>query len=68
MDKKKMILGSALLVGLDKKKFMKHCGLPPATFDRRMSRPDTITIGELRVMANVAGLTDDQIIQLVRAK
>lgn len=68
MDKKKFILGAALMVGLDKKKFMKHCGIPPATFDRRMKRPDTITLGELRVMANVADMTDDQIIQLVRAK
>lgn len=63
-----MILGSALLVGLDKKKFMKHCGIPSATFDRRMAHPDTITLGELRIMASVAGLKDDQIIQLVRTK
>ena len=68
MDKKKFILGRALMVGLDKQKFMKHCGITPATFDRRMKRPDTITLGELRVMANVADMTDDQIIQLVRAK
>lgn len=68
MDKKKFILGRALMVGLDKKKFMKHCGIPPATFDRRMRNPDTITLGKFRMMVNVADMTDDQIIKLVRTK
>lgn len=68
MDKKKFILGAALMVGLDRQKFMKHCGIPPATFDRRMKRPDTITLGELRVMSSVAGMTDEQIVKLVRNK
>ena len=55
MDKKKFILGAALKVGLDKQKCMKHCGIPSATF-------------ELRVMSSVAGMTDEQIVKLVRNK
>jgi len=56
------------MVGLDKQKFMKHCGIQSATFDRRMKRPDTITLGEIRVMSSVAGMTDEQIVKLVRNK
>lgn len=54
MDKKKFILGDDLMVGLDRQKFMK--------------RPDTITLGELRVMSSVAGMTDEQIVKLARNK
>ena len=48
MDKKAAILGRALEQGLSKIKFQRQTGISPATFDRRMRDPDTITIGELR--------------------
>ena len=66
MDKKKVILGQALRQGLTKLKFQKLTGLPSATFDRRMARPDTITIGELRRMDQLAHFGDELLLELIR--
>ena len=67
MDKKKVILGKALEQGLTKLKIQKLTGLPSATFDRRMAKPDTITIGELRRMDALAHFEDKQLIELIRS-
>lgn len=68
MDKKAAILGRALEQGLSKIKFQRQTGISPATFDRRMKNPDTITIGELRRMDQLAHFNDAQLLKLVREK
>ena len=68
MDKKAAILGRALEQGLSKIKFQRQTGISPATFDRRMRDPDTITIGELRRMDQLAHFNDAQLLDLVRKK
>ena len=65
-DKKSMILGRALEQGLTKLKFQKLTGMSPATFDRRMKNPDTITIGELRQMDAVAHFKEEMLLDLIR--
>ena len=42
-------------------------GFDSATFDRRMAKPDTITIGELRRMDALAHFEDKQLIELIRS-
>ena len=66
MNKKNLILGRALEMGLEKKRFQSLTGIPPATFDRRMRRPDTITIGELRRMDQLARFEDKDLLALIR--
>lgn len=68
MDKKATIIGRAMQEGLSKIKFQKMSGMSPATFDRRMASPDTITIGELRRMDELAHFPDEVILQLIRNK
>lgn len=68
MDKKSVIYGAALLNGLTRDRLQKMSGMPPATFSRRMKDPDSITIGELRRLDQLAKFRDDQLIELVREK
>ncbi len=68
MDKKAVILGAALLKGLTRDRLQKMSGMPPATFTRRMANPDSLTIGELRRLDDLAGFRDDQLLDLVRKK
>lgn len=68
MDKKSVIYGAALLNGLTRDRLQKMSGMPPATFSRRMKDPDSITIGELRRLDQLAKFRDDQLIELVRGK
>lgn len=42
--------------------------MSPATFSRRMKDPDSITIGELRRMDQLAHFNDAQLLKLVREK
>lgn len=63
-----MIYGAALLNGLTRDRLQKMSGMPPATFSRRMKNPDSITIGELRRLDQLAKFRDDQLIELVRGK
>ena len=65
-DKKSMILGRALEQGLPKPKFQLLTGMSPATFDRRMRNPDTITIGELRQMDGVVHFETEMLLDLIR--
>ncbi len=64
--KKDIILGHAQSKGIDRRKLQKLSGLSPSTFDRRMKRPDTITIGELRRLDGLAHFPDQVLIDLVR--
>lgn len=68
MDKKAAILGRALEQGLSKIKFQKQTGISPATFDRRMRDPDTITLGELRRMDQLAHFEDKVLLALVKER
>lgn len=68
MDKKAAILGRALEQGLPKIKFQKQTGISPATFDRRMRDPDTITLGELRRMDQLAHFDDKVLLALVKER
>lgn len=68
MDKKAAILGRALEQGLPKIKFQKQTGISPATFDRRMRDPDTITLGELRRMDQLAHFEDKVLLALVKER
>lgn len=68
MDKKAAILGRALEQGLSKIKFQRQTGISPATFDRRMRDPDTITLGELRRMDQLAHFEDKVLLALVKER
>lgn len=68
MDKKSVIYGAALLNGLTRDRLQKMSGMPPATFSRRMKDPDSITIGELRRLDQLAKFRDDQLLELIRGK
>lgn len=68
MDKKSVIYGAALLNGLSRDRLQKMSGMPPATFSRRMKDPDSITIGELRRLDQLARFRDEQLLELIRGK
>lgn len=61
-----MIYGAALLNGLSRDRLQKMSGMPPATFSRRMKDPDSITIGELRRLDQLARFRDEQLLELIR--
>lgn len=42
--------------------------MSPATFSRRMKDPDSITIGELRRLDQLARFRDEQLLELIRGK
>lgn len=42
--------------------------MPPATFSRRKKEPDSITIGELRRLDQLARFRDEQLLELIRGK
>lgn len=67
MNKKDFILGKAKSNGLSREKLQRLSGIAPATFSRRMASPDSITIGELRRLDQLANFTDQDIIKLVRS-
>lgn len=64
--KKALILGSATLVGLSREKLQRLSGLPPATFSRRMRKPDSLTIGELRSIVRATRMSDDVILRIIK--
>lgn len=66
MDKKSVIYGAALLNGLNRERLQKLSGIPPATFSRRMKNPDSITIGELRRLDELANIGDEKLLQIIR--
>lgn len=68
MNKKNLILGAALRNGLTRTRLQKLTGMSPATFSRRMADPDTITIGELRRIDQLARFEDADLLKIVRSK
>ncbi len=51
--------------GITQKEIAWRIGLTPVTFSRRLARPDTFTIGELRKLQNALGFTDAETMRCV---
>lgn len=65
-NRSNIIKGRAQMKGLKVSDLAKRCGLAPSTLYRKLQRPEDISLGELEVMDELIGFSDEEVLYFVR--
>lgn len=66
-DKRRdIILGRARMNGLGVSELAKRCGIASSTLYRKLRKPGDISLGELELMDELIGFSDEEILYFVR--
>lgn len=65
-NRSNIIKGRARMKGLSVADLAKRCGLAPSTLYRKLNHPGDITLGELELMDELIGFSDEEVLYFVR--
>ncbi len=65
-NRKDIIVGRARMKGLKVSDLAKRCGLAPSTLYRKLRNPGDISIGELELMDELIGFSDEEVLYFIR--
>lgn len=66
-DKRRdIIVGRARMKGLGVSDLAKRCGIAPSTLYRKLRKPGDISLGELELIDELIGFSDEEVLYFVR--
>ena len=65
-NRSNIIKGRARLKGLGVSDLAKRCGLAPSTLYRKLRNPGDISLGELELMDELIGFSDEEVLYFIR--
>lgn len=65
-NRSNIIKGRARLKGLGVSDLAKRCGLAPSTLYRKLRNPGDISLGELELIDELVGFSDEEVLYFIR--
>lgn len=65
-NRSNIIKGRAQMKGLSVADLAKRCGIAPSTLYRKLKQPGDISLGELELMDELIGFSDEEVLYFVR--
>lgn len=64
--RKDIIVGRARMKGLGVSDLAKRCGIAPSTLYRKLKQPGDISLGELELIDELVGFSDEEVLYFIR--
>ena len=65
-NRSNIIKGRARMKGLGVSDLAKRCGIAPSTLYRKLRNPGDISLGELELMDELIGFSDEEVLYFIR--